>query len=314
MAKSGTITYDIKLNAAQGAKQAKLWLPYPLSDEHQTISDVHVGGNYAGSAVYRDPAGGATYLYAEWTAVNGRPSLTMSFHAVSKDRRIENLKDSGKPLPETVQKYLASTEWAPANDYRKLAAQIVKGKKSYLARVKAVYDWVIEHTFRDNGVKGCGLGLTTRTLTELKGGGKCADISSVFVTIARAAGIPARDVFGLRLAQPKSGDISTAFHCWAQFYLPGTGWVMADPADVRKMMLEHKMELKDAGQWKKFFWGGDDLFRVALEEDARGVVFNPPQKGGPLDYFMYPFAQVDGKSLDYLSPKDFSYTVAFKAD
>jgi transglutaminase-like putative cysteine protease len=314
MAKSGTITYDIKLNAAQGAKQAKLWLPYPLSDEHQTISDVHVGGNYTGSAVYRDPAGGATYLYAEWTAVNGRPSLTMSFHAVSKDRRIEKLKDSGKPVPETVQKYLASTEWAPANDYRKLAAQIVKGKKSYLARVNAVYDWVIEHTFRDNGVKGCGLGLTTRTLTELKGRGKCADISSVFVTIARAAGIPARDVFGLRVAQPKSGDISSAFHCWAQFYLPGTGWVMADPADVRKMMLEHKIELKDAGQWKKFFWGGDDLFRVALEEDARGVVFNPPQKGEPLDYFMYPFAQVDGKSLDYLSPQDFSYTVAFKAD
>ena len=89
----------------------------------------------------------------------------------------------------------------------------------------------------------------------------------------------------LRVAQPKSGDISTAFHCWAQFYLPETGWVVADPADVRKMMLDDKIELKDAGQWKKFFWGGDDLFRVALEEDARGVVFNPPQKGEPLDYF-----------------------------
>ncbi len=136
----------------------------------------------------------------------------------------------------------------------------------------------------------------------------------MFVTMARAAGIPARDVFGLRLADPKNGDISTAFHCWTQFYLPGTGWVTADPADVRKMMLEHNIVLKDAGKWEKFFWGGDDLFRVALEKDARGVVFDPPQKGQPLGYFMYPFAQVDGKDLDYFSPKDFSYTVGFQTD
>ncbi len=314
MAKSGTITYDIKLNAAKGAKQARLWLPYPISDRHQTISDVHVSGNYNSWAVYHDPASGATYIYAKWTDIGSRPSIMMSFHAVSKDRRIANLKNSGKPIPETVKKYLASTKWLPANDYRKLAAQIVKGKKTYLARVQAVYDWVIAHTFRDRSVKGCGLGLTTRTLTELKGGGKCADISSVFVTIARAAGIPARDVFGLRLFEPKSGNISTAFHCWTQFYLPGTGWVMADPADVRKMMLDHNIKLKNAGKWEKFFWGGDDLFRVVLEKNARGVVFNPPQKGAPLSYFMYPFAQVDGKSLDYFSPKDFSYTVTFKAD
>ncbi len=314
MGKSGTITYDIKLNAAKGAKNARLWLPYPLSGKHQTISDIHVSGNYGNWAVYHDPKSGDTYLYAEWTDIGSRPSLVMSFHAVSENRRIGNLEDSAKPVPETVEKYLASSQWLPASDYRRLAAQIVEGKKTYLARVHAVYDWVIEHTFRDEGVKGCGLGLATRTLTELKGGGKCADISSVFVTIARAAGIPARDVFGLRLADPKSRDITTAFHCWAQFYLPGTGWVTADPADVRKMMLDHHLRLKEAGKWEKFFWGGDDLFRVALEKDSRGVVFNPPQKGEPLSYFMYPFAQVDGKSLDYFSPADFSYTVSFKAD
>jgi Transglutaminase-like superfamily len=314
LAKSGTITFDIKLTAAKGAKHAQLWLPYPLSDKHQTITDMHVSGNYDSSAVYHDPASGATYLYADWTDIEAQPSLVMSFHAETKDRRISELKDSGKPIPETVQKYLASSPGMPANDYRKLAAQIVKGKRGYLAKAHAIYDWVIAHTFRDRSVKGCGLGLAPHTLTVMKGGGKCADISSVFVTLERAAGIPARDVFSLRLLKVKSGDISTAFHCWTQFYLPGTGWVMADPADVRKMMLDDNIALKDAGKWKKFFWGGDDLFRVVLEKDARGVVFNPPQNGGPLSYFMYPFAQVDGKSLDYFSPKDFSYTVGFKAD
>ena len=220
MAKSGTITYDIKLNAAKGARQAKLWLPYPLSDKYQTITDLHVSGNFDSWAVYRDPASGAEYLYAQWADINARPCLALSFHALSKDRRIGVLKDSGKPLPETVKKYLVSSRWT-ADDYRKLAEQIVKGKKTYLARAHAVYDWVIAHTYRDNGVKGCGLGLANRTLTELKGGGKCADISSVFVTMARAAGIPARDVFGLRLAEPESGDISTAFIAGPSFICQG---------------------------------------------------------------------------------------------
>ena len=107
-----------------------------------------------------------------------------------------------------------------------------------MKRAYAVYSWVVENTFRDEGVKeGCGLGLPIRTLQDLKGGGKCADISAVFVTLARAAGIPARDVYGLRIAAPKTGEITGNYHCWAEFYLPGTGWVPADPADVRKAIL-----------------------------------------------------------------------------
>jgi hypothetical protein len=312
--KSGTITYKIKLNASQNAKEARLWLPYPLSNEHQRIKNVRISGDYDSSAVYRDADSGAIYIYAEWNKFSSPPTLVMRFHADSKDRRITPLKDSDNPIPETVKKYLRSTDAIPADDYKKLAAKIVKGKHTILARSHAVYDWVVEHTFRDPEVKGCGLGFPGLTLGEHQGGGKCADISAVFVSLERAAGVPARDVFGLRLADMKDGDITSAFHCWTEFYLPGTGWVLADPADVRKMMLVHKIELKDAGKWRKFFWGGDDLFRVALERDTVGVVFQPAQKGAPLHYFMYPFAQVDGQSLNYFDPKTFTYSVTFKAD
>ncbi len=79
-------------------------------------------------------------------------------------------------------------------------------------------------------------------------------------------------------------------------------------------MLVHNLELKDAVDWRKFFWGGDDLFRVVLENNSRGVIFEPAQKGDPLNYFMYPFAQVDGKSLNFFDAKEFSYTVSYLAD
>lgn len=105
--------------------------------------------------------------------------------------------------------------------------------------------------------------------------------------------------------------MSGGYHCWAQFYVPGYGWATADPADVRKAMLTENIELKDAGKWIDFFWLGADGNRVILERGARGVTFAPAQSAGELNYFMYPYAEVDGKALNYLSAKEFSYKVTY---
>lgn len=316
-AKGGTFTVTVKPSVLPDSHSARLWLPYPMSNDDQTVSDMQVSGNYDRSAVYKDPFSGATYLYAEWTRLTAKPFAVMSFHAETRYAKATGLKDMGLPVPAPIAaRYLASTEWVPADQYKAQAAKIVAGKRTILAKARAIYDWTVDNTFRDPDVQGCGLAVPGRTLTEMKGGGKCADISAVFVTLCRAAGVPARDVYGLRLASPKSGDVTSAFHCWAEFYLPGTGWVKADPADVRKMMLVHDLKLgdKDTAMWREFFWGGDDLLRVTLEKGARGVLFNPPQQGGLVNYFMYPFAQVDGRTLNCLDAKDFSYTVDFAAD
>lgn len=97
------------------------------------------------------------------------------------------------------------------------------------------YDRVVVNTKRDPEVRGCGVGIVEQTLAKLSG--KCADLSSVYVALARAAGVPAREVFGLRLGQQSKQDITDEYHCWAEFYLPGTGWVQVGPSDVRKIWL-----------------------------------------------------------------------------
>lgn len=312
---SGRLTLTITPVVQKGERNVDLWVPYPMSDEFQTISDMSVTGNYDHWAVYRDPGSEAVYLSATWKKPIQTPRCVISFHVDPKDRRNTLLKDSGQDeYPVLVSRYLEATEFVPADDpeMKRIAEKAVKGKKGTLAKAKAVYDWVVDNTFRDPDVKACGLGLPIRTIKQCKGGGKCADLSAVFVTLARAAGIPARDVYGLRLASPKNGDVTNAFHCWAEFYLPGTGWVMVDPADVRKMMLVHNLELKDAETWRDFFWGGDNLFRVVLEKNSRGVNLNGAQQ--PISYFMYPAAQVDGRLLDYFDAGAFSYMVTFKKD
>ena len=244
--KAGTVTYDINLKTPDGAKTANVYLPYPMSDQNQDISDVRVSGNYDNQAVYHDPKTGSNYLMATWGSISGTPKLTFSFHVDSHYKKGGTLKDSGAKMPVDVFPYLAANDYLPSDNpkVKALAEKAVKGKKGTLARARAVYDWTIANTHRDNSVKGCGLGQAIRTLTEANGGGKCADISSVFITVARAAGIPARDVFGLR-TKGKDGAITGDFHCWAEFYLPGTGWVQVDPADVRKAMLNEKLELGD---------------------------------------------------------------------
>jgi transglutaminase-like putative cysteine protease len=102
------------------------------------------------------------------------------------------------------------------------------------------------------------------------------DIHSVFVALCRAAGVPAREIFGLRPAKKGGQDISSRQHCWPEFYLPGYDWVPVDPADVRKKMLKENLSLNDAGtkSFRAYFWGGWDAYRVKLAM-GRDLILTP---------------------------------------
>lgn len=129
-------------------------------------------------------------------------------------------------------------------------------------------------------------------------GGKCADIKSLFVGLARAAGLPARDVFGVRLADSavskslgKSRDVTKAQHCRAEVFIDGKGWFPVDPADVRKVILEEQVAIDSDkvkalrerlfGHWEMNWVGfnyGRDFTMPGLEQ-------------GPIGFLMYPYAE-----------------------
>lgn len=310
--RKGTVDLTVTIDAPENSKDVRLWLPYPVSEEHQTISDVTISGNYTKEGIYRVPSTGALALYAEWTAPAKERHLTITFNADATERIMKSFPSPDAEIPVEVRPYLESTKFLPVDGkIKEVSLKITAGKKSIKDKAEAVYDWVVENTFRDPNVKGCGVGDVEVTLA--KRGGKCADISSVFVALARASGVPAREVFGLRLGKKAEQDMTGGHHCWAEFYQPAYGWVPVDPADVRKIMLVKKLDLKDAKEYRDYYFGAVGPYRIALARGGRGIYLSPPQKSGPLNYFMYPYAEVDGKALEWLAAqKELKYKVSFR--
>lgn len=314
-AREGEVIFKVTIQAPVHSKDVRLWLPYPVSDAGQTIGDVKVDGNFSYSGVYNQGQGGDLALYAEWTKPTKDRSLTLKFKAKAIERVKKDFPQSSEPLiPEELKEYLIGSRLIPTDGKIKEISQgITKGKDTILERAKAVYDWTVENTFRDPNVRGCGTGIVERILAEK--GGKCADISGVFVSLARAAGVPAREVFGLRLGKKAEEDITGGHHCWAEFYLPGYGWVPVDPADVRKAMLVEKLDLSHpkTKEYRDYFFGAVDEYRIALNRGGKGRILNPPQKAEPLTYFMYPYAEIDGKPVEWLAAqKELKYEIIFK--
>lgn len=311
--RSGVVTLDVDLSAREAGKETKLWIPYPVTDRHQKVGDIKVSGDFASSGVYTEEANGTTILYARWPADAKSRTLSFSF---SVDR--QEIRQTNLPTEEPAwnradyAEYLKPTSLGPIDgEVRKLADSITKGKHTVLAKARAIYDWCCSNMYRDPGTVGCGKGDVCALLQ--KPGGKCTDISSVYISLCRAAGVPAREVFGVRLGKKAAEDITTYQHCWAEFFLPDYGWVTADPADVRKAMLVEKLEAVEpkAKEYREYFWGGIDPYRVVIAT-GRDVVLNPPQAGAPLNTFGYPYAEVGGTAIDFYQPKNFVYSYSFR--
>lgn len=311
--RGGVVTVEVDLSAQESGKETRLWLPYAVSDAEQQVTNIRVAGDYAASAFYTDRTHETPILYAQWNKDAASRKLVYSFKVEREEEVRRSFPAEEAPWsPADYRQYLAATSLGPIDgEVKKLADQITKGKKTVLEKARAIYDWTCVNTYRDPDTRGCGKGDVCALLK--KPGGKCTDISSVYVALARAAGVPAREIFGIRLGKKAEEDITGWQHCWAEFYLPGYGWVPVDPADVRKAMLVEKLKPEDARtrELHDYFWGGIDQYRIKLAV-GRDLVLNPPQAGAPLNTFGYPYAEVDGKVIEWLEPKTFSYRITYR--
>ncbi len=308
----GTYVMEFDLSRHLCDEVAQLWIPYPASNGNQRITNISVEGDYTESRVYTDTTHETSMLYARWERGAKSRKLKLVFDAQRKETRCGSLPEEEVAWDRSsFARYLDGTRLlAIDGETKRLSDEITRGKKTVLARARAIYDWCCENTYRDPKTRGCGDGDVCKLLRDP--GGKCADLSSIFVALCRASNVPAREVLGIRQAKSDGQDVTRWQHCWAEFYLPGFGWVPVDPADVRKMMLKRNLSLddKETDQLRRDYWAGVDPYRIKLST-GRDIVLNPKQHGEALNYFMYPFAQIGSRTLDYLDPESFEYRIVY---
>ena len=262
-------------------------------------------------------------VYAEFTA--GVPARITFVRTVStRDWNVNERHRTGRTkVPHSeLEQYLQPTKYVPTDGIvRRTAAEITNGAGTDMQKAKAIYEWVVENTYRKPSVRGCGNGNIRGMLESGDLGGKCADLNALFVGLARAAGLPARDVYGIRTGLSREGasvlgisseDATSAQHCRAEVYVRGTGWMPVDPADVRKVMLQESPgNLPPSSpivqRERERLFGSWEMNWVAFN-DAQDVVL-PGSKGGPLPFFMYPQAENAQGRLDCLDPETFRYHI-----
>ncbi|MGE4046363.1 MAG: transglutaminase-like domain-containing protein, partial [Acetobacteraceae bacterium] len=213
------ITTRVTLRGSPGA--ARLWLPLA-----QTAADYQVASaprwQTSGTArLQRDERYGAGLLRCQWDDAASAQDIEVVQLVATRDRGANPMQ----PFGEADRRlWTAGTESMPIGGIvRQTAERITDGRRTPRERARAIYDWVVDTTWRDPEVAGCGTGDFVRMLETGNFGGKCADINSLFVGLARAAGLPAREVYGIRVADSrqfpslgKAGDISKAQHCRAE--------------------------------------------------------------------------------------------------
>ena len=319
------ITTKVDIPRTAGGK-AEAWVPLPSVDEADWSRPGEDGWttNAASAAVERDPHYGARMLHLVWA--ESAPSLTaeVTSRTFLRDRAVDLAKPRTAAALSDAQRrlYLQPTALIPTDGIVKQTAdKITAGAATDLDKARAIYAWVVVNTFRDAATRGCGTGDIASMLTTGFLGGKCADLNALFVGLARASGIPARDVYGIRVAPSRFGykslganspTVTKSQHCRAEVHLAGFGWVPVDPADVRKVALEEppgKLELGDAkvvaareglfGAWE----GNWIAYNVAHDVTLPGAT------GPELGFLMYPQAEVAGIRLDCLDPDGFRYGI-----
>jgi transglutaminase-like putative cysteine protease len=306
---------------------SRVWLPLPMTDD--TPWQHSLGSSWSGNAtraqVMSDGKYGASMLYAEWLQASGVPQLELTSRFATRERTVDASKarpDAERLSAADRQFFTASTEYIPTDGIvRKTAQGVVKGARSDVEKARAIYEWVVENTFRDPKVRGCGWGDIKAMLETGNLGGKCGDLNALFVGLARSVGVPARDVYGLRVAPSAHGyrslgvgtpSVTRAQHCRAEFFAEGRGWVPVDPADVRKVALEEppgQLALKDpkVEAARKRLFGNWEMNWMAYN---MGHDIALPHSNGPkLPYLMYPNGETGGERLDQLEPDTFKYTI-----
>jgi transglutaminase-like putative cysteine protease len=298
-----TYNFTVK-DIPAGAKRVRVWIPLPQTDQHQTVRVIAVKAPVK-TRMTQETEYGNRMIYAEiqkpaaQNSAAGKAEFTVEYkitrheHSRGDYAQLERTDRKPSVVSASMSRLIAPDSLIPTDGkIKELAVEVTGSQSGAVAKAKAAYDYLFTNMRYDKTGAGWGRGDAVWACDSKRG--NCTDFHSPFIGMLRADGIPARFDIGFPLPENKDkGDIA-GYHCWAEFYAPKSGWVPVDISEAWK-----------AKEKRDYFFGSVDANRVQFST-GRDIALSPKQDGPALNYFVYPYVEVDGKPYDKLD-KQFSF-------
>jgi len=288
-------TLDTKLNFAftykfqlgeipENSKTVEIWVPLPSSSGVQEIANYEISSELP-YELYFDPEYGNRIAHF---ASNGHipknldVAINLDVVRFEQDGLNHLSKSETDSHTEELKRYLQPDLLVPIHGpIEAEAKRVVNGSLTPFQKIEALYNHLFETMKYDKSGIGWGKGDALYACESRQG--NCTDIHSLFIGMARSQGIPSRFIMGFPLPEDKNEAPIAGYHCWAEFYIDGQGWV---PVDISEA-IKHPEK-------KEYFFGRLDPNRVAFTT-GRDIKVNSGETSHTLNYFIYPYVLVDGQ-------------------
>ena len=288
-------TYGAVLQNIEPGKPVKVWLPVATTNHDQDVEllQVNVGVDYQETVESRF---GNRLIFFETVADEKGEVPIEAVYAV---KRRELTGANLEAVDETRAADLEANNMVPTSDQLRdtvLAAAGAKASElsgSTLQKARTLYNGVDNHMKYNKpaDVKGWGKGDALWACDSRFG--NCTDFHSLFISSARNLKIPSRFEIGFPIPTGATEGSVGGYHCWAKFAAEDK-WVPVDISEADK-----HQELKD------YYFGNLTADRVTFST-GRDLKLVPENEAGPVNFLVYPYAEIDGKQhMDFR--KQFRY-------
>jgi transglutaminase-like putative cysteine protease len=281
-----TFHYAFTVRNTHPGAPLRLWIPLARSDDFQTVKVVSQKGDLPLRQT-REGEYGNEMLYAESSkADKDGYNFEVVYDVI---RRQGSPHETGVLQVSERQRLLSADKLVPTTGLPAELAlkQVAAVNGGDYEKGRAIYDYVLANMRYDKTGAGWGHGDTLYACSAKHG--NCTDFHSLFISMARSQNIPARFEIGFPIPVDKHAADIPGYHCWADFYTKDHGWVPLDISEAWK----HPEQ-------REFFFGHWDDNRVQFSV-GRDITLSPKQDGDPLNYFVYPYVELDRKDYPNVS-------------
>jgi len=280
-------TYVAELDVPEGSGRLQMWLPYPKGDDYQEVRLVSIDAPVP-TKVYQEYEYRNSMLFVSTDATElTELRVAMTFRVTRREHvetEFAELEDDMGYVDASASRWLRPDRLVPLDDnIREQAEAVVAGKTTVVEKAKAIFDYTVDNLEYDKSGTGWGRGDIYYACDTKRG--NCTDFHAVFIGFARAVKIAAKFQIGFPIPTERGEGEIDGYHCWAEFYVPGFGWV---PVDTSEANLNPDK--------RDYFFGAHDENRVEFTV-GRDIKLNPQQAGPALNFFIYPYAEIDGEPV-----------------